>query len=372
MKNIIFSNKILGTHHVIDLFGCNRQQINSESFLHKVLVDSLEGTGIELLNQSFYRFDPQGITGFLLLSTSHVSVHSWPEYGYLSLDVYSCSSESSTRAVAEYILSKIVHSSAVVKIIDRSYPIPTESQPDAMLLPIPRYSDGTTVYAHITKRVEDIKSSFQHIEVLDTEEFGRTLVIDGLVQTTEKDHHLYDETILGKLQGSDSEIIILGGGDGYVAQLAIAKNPSLKVTIIDLDIEVVELAKHHLGQTIFSHPNVTLHIGDALQYLKTLEGNLVDGFVIDLTDNPLMSLEDTYTEDYTHFFSHIFVAVKKYLKQGGWVCMQAGASTVEGTYLDTAQVLYELAQHHFSQVERKDVLVPSFGEENCFVFCKNS
>jgi spermidine synthase len=358
-------DRIIGTHYIIDLFGCNRKQVNSVPFLKKTLAGAIEGTDIVLLNDSFYKFDPQGVTGFFLLSTSHMSVHSWPEYEYLSIDVYSCSSEAMTRKVVNALLEKIQHRKAVVKNIDRTYNLIPNVANDVLEMPV--YKNGEIHTVSLTKHVAHIISVFQDIEIVDTKEFGRALIIDQLMQTSEKDHVIYDTAILTPVRPTDHSIIILGGGDGYVAEEALRKNPDLLVTIVDIDVEVVHAAKFHLGQKIFDHPNVTLHIGDALQYLRARKEDPVDGIVFDLTDNPTLDLEETYAEDYKRFFQKMLPLSKKHLREKGWVSVQSGASQVTDSYLDTAAIMEQLLPQHFKHTKRSDILIPSFGEENCFI-----
>ncbi|HEY0980088.1 MAG TPA: adenosylmethionine decarboxylase [Candidatus Paceibacterota bacterium] len=364
-------NRVVGAHYILDLFGCNRQQINSVEFLKKVMTESIDGTNIVLLDEAFFPFEPQGVTGFLLLSTSHMSVHSWPEHGYLSIDVYTCSSDAMTRKVVDYILEKILHRRMVIKSIDRTYNLLPESagSPDTLRMPV--YSDGSEQLIHVTERVANITSGFQKIEIVDTDEFGRCMLIDGVMQTSEKDHQLYDEAVLKKLTKNDARLLILGGGDGYVAEAALEKNPNLAITIIDLDVEVVMSAKKHLGQKVFDHPNVTLFIGDALQYLKTNKGEHFDGIISDLTDNPMVHLEDSYERDYTHFFEQVLMLSKKHLAPDGWIAIQGGTAVAMEKYLNTAAIVERLTTEHFSGVEREDILIPSFGEKNAFIFGVN-
>ena len=363
-------NRVVGVHYIVDLFGCNRKQINSSDFLKKVLTDSINGTDIKILNHAFYNFDPQGVTGFFLLSTSHMSFHSWPEHEYLSIDIYTCSSDKMTRVVVDYILGKIKHKKAVVKTIDRTYDLLVEDVKKDSILRMSVYKDESEQIINILKRVENIKSPFQQIEILDTKEFGRCMLIDNLVQTSEKDHIVYDRAILKGLSSTDKEIIILGGGDGYVAEEALRMNPDLKITIVDLDVEVVNIARKYLGQKVFDHPNVKVYIGDALQYLKAVKGDLVDGIVSDLTDNPALEFDNTYTEDYTRFFEQIVPLIEKRLKKSGWLSLQAGTSVVTDSHLDTAKIIQGIARGIFSKVSKVDILVPSFGEENCFIIAK--
>ena len=367
MENKIFEeNKITGTHYIIDLFGCNAKQINSSRFLEKVMAESIKGTDIVLMNSAFHTFDPQGVTGFFLLSTSHLSVHSWPEHKYISIDIYSCSDEKTTRMVVNEVLRRIEHKKAVVKLIDRTYNLIPKAH-GKRTLTMPVYRDNSVQTIPIDKRIEHITSAFQEIEIVESKEFGKCMLIDGVMQTAESDHGVYDDAILAPLRSEDATLLILGGGDGYVAERALELNPKLHITIVDLDVEVVHAARIHLKQMIFDHPNVTLHIGDALQFLKTNTAYSYNGIVFDLTDNPTLELEDSYESDFRAFYEKILPLAKRRLTQGGWVSVQSGASQVTSDFLDTATIMSEIISKHFAAVTKRNVLIPSFGEENCFI-----
>lgn len=71
MKN----SKAKGTHYLVDLYGCEEKQINDWKELKKILILSVKDTGAVVLNEYFYRFSPKGVTGFLLLSASHIAIH---------------------------------------------------------------------------------------------------------------------------------------------------------------------------------------------------------------------------------------------------------------------------------------------------------
>jgi S-adenosylmethionine decarboxylase proenzyme len=120
LENIKNSNPN-GVHYLIDFFGCDEEQINSVDFWKKVLPESLRGSSMTILNSFFYKFEPQGVTGFLLLSASHISIHTWPEYGYVSCDLFSCSSEDESKKVMDYLVKNIKNSKAEIKKICRGY-----------------------------------------------------------------------------------------------------------------------------------------------------------------------------------------------------------------------------------------------------------
>lgn len=64
-----------GFHHIVDFYGCDTGQIEKNEFWDRVLHDAAGKAGMDVLCAKFHRFQPHGLTGFLLLSTSHLSVH---------------------------------------------------------------------------------------------------------------------------------------------------------------------------------------------------------------------------------------------------------------------------------------------------------
>jgi spermidine synthase len=167
----------------------------------------------------------------------------------------------------------------------------------------------------------------------------------------------------------DGEILILGGGDGYVAETALSINPKLKITIVELDYEVVNHAKNFLNQKVFENKNITLVVGDASNYLlnmKNLDNAHYDGIICDLTDNPIGTKKSE--RSYRKFYEEILSSAENLIKKGGWISAQAGASKVISKYLDSSKILEELLVEHFDKVTRKDIMIPSFSEDNCFLY----
>lgn len=116
-------DKIRGSHYIMDFFGCDPSQLDSMDFWKEELPKSAKEAEMEILHENFHQFDPHGITGFLLLSTSHISFHTWPEYGYVACDVFSCSSDEFTRKAMEYLKQKISHKKCETKKVDRGFVI---------------------------------------------------------------------------------------------------------------------------------------------------------------------------------------------------------------------------------------------------------
>jgi len=238
-------------------------------------------------------------------------------------------------------------------------------------LELPIFATGETMKIGIKENLETVESDFQDISVIDTFDYGRCLVIDGIVQTSETDHDLYDRTILRRLSEKDKHILILGGGDGYVAQMALDINPNVKITIVDLDIEVIKTCQKNLNQKVFAHPNVRLVVGDAFHFMKTYEKlheEKFDGIICDLTDNPVGG--NGNEEKFKDFYSKIFKFSKSILKDSGWISVQAGSSESIEKYVHSAKILFNLLTENFKNVSKEDILIPSFGEDCAFLFGK--
>ena len=356
-----YLKKTKGLHILIDFFGCDPHKVNSSKFWTEVLSGAAQAANMEVLHTHFHEFKPQGVTGFLLLSTSHISVHSWPEYNYVACDIFSCSDDVNTDKAADFLIKTVESTRKKIQKIKRGYHV-------MEYLESPIYKNGKTIRTKVVKKLYEINSAFQNIVVADLRKFGRSLIIDGLVQTSESDHEVYDKSLLALLKPTDKHILILGGGDGYVAEMALKINPNLKIDVIDLDAEVINVSKKYLEQTIFSNPNVHVNIGDALTYLNTYYergGDTVDGIISDLTDNPIGG-KGARTK-LKKFYNEAFVLSKKLLKSNGWIIAQAGASSVIPKYINAANLIQELLKRIFGNYNRKDVLIPSFGEENAFV-----
>lgn len=117
MKN----SKPDGIHYLISFFGCDEKQIGSLQFWKKVLPAAVACSKMTVLHDYYYKFSPCGITGFLLLSSSHLSIHTWPENDYVACDVFSCSDSKDTAKVVEYLKEHITHKSVEIKKEKRGF-----------------------------------------------------------------------------------------------------------------------------------------------------------------------------------------------------------------------------------------------------------
>jgi S-adenosylmethionine decarboxylase len=97
----------LGRHLLVELYDCDKEVLNNPEFLRKVMVDAAIDCGAVVLGDSFHRFSPQGVSGVVIIAESHLSIHTWPEYGYAAVDVFTCGTSVRPEKAAEVLIAKL-------------------------------------------------------------------------------------------------------------------------------------------------------------------------------------------------------------------------------------------------------------------------
>jgi len=86
--------KAIGRHIIVEAFGCSREVLDNPMLLRKTLIDAARKANMEICGEIFHEFNPQGVTGVVVVKESHLSIHTWPEFGYASIDIFTCGSYS--------------------------------------------------------------------------------------------------------------------------------------------------------------------------------------------------------------------------------------------------------------------------------------
>ena len=140
----------------------------------------------------------------------------------------------------------------------------------------------------IKETLHSEKSPFQTLDVVDTYEFGRMLLLDGIIMTTIKDEFVYHEMItLPALNThpNPKNVLVIGGGDGGAIR-EIVKHPKVeKATLCEIDGRVIEVSKKYLPEIAGSldHPKVTILVDDGIKHIKE-NINKYDVICVDSTD----------------------------------------------------------------------------------------
>ena len=94
----------IGRHYIAEASGCNPDVIGKVEAVEQVLVRAAEVAGVQVWSISFHRFNPNGVSGVVVISESHLSVHTWPEDGYVALDIFTCGESAKPEQAVEYAL----------------------------------------------------------------------------------------------------------------------------------------------------------------------------------------------------------------------------------------------------------------------------
>lgn len=97
----------LGRHLLLELKDCSKEALNDPEFLRSVLVMAAEDCGATVLGVSVHPFEPQGVSGVVIIAESHLSIHTWPEYSYAAVDIFTCGSTVQPEKAAETLIEKL-------------------------------------------------------------------------------------------------------------------------------------------------------------------------------------------------------------------------------------------------------------------------
>jgi spermidine synthase len=172
------------------------------------------------------------------------------------------------------------------------------------------------------------KSEFQAIDIVMTGGFGKALLLDGRLQSAERDEYIYHESLVhpAMVAGRDSpvSVLVIGGGEGATLR-EVLRYPSVKrAVMVDIDSRVVECCREYLQEFhrgAFDDPRVEVIIGDGRELVSTTDERF-DVVIIDISEpnegGPAYLL---YTEEFYHL-------VKNILNEGGRMVTQAGISSI--------------------------------------------
>lgn len=154
------------------------------------------------------------------------------------------------------------------------------------------------------------QSEFQRIDVFESLEFGRFLVLDGYVMLTEKDEFIYHEMIVHvpmAVHPNAKRILVIGAGDGGTVRELTRYNSIEHIDLVEIDEQVIEVSKKYLPHIAcaFGGERLKIHYQDGLKYVQRC-GNEYDLIIIDSTD-PVGAGEGLFTKE---FYENCFKALK--------------------------------------------------------------
>ncbi|NWG46771.1 MAG: polyamine aminopropyltransferase [Alphaproteobacteria bacterium] len=181
----------------------------------------------------------------------------------------------------------------------------------------------------------DERSRYQHIQIFDSRDNGRVLVLDGIIQLTDRDECAYSEMLshVPILEhGRVRRAMIVGGGDGAIAEEILKHGDVEHVDLVDIDDRVIDLSRIHFAHvsgTAFADPRLTVRAEDAFPFLAAEDAvGRYDLIVADRPD-PVGPAEVLFAEAF-------YTAVSRALAPGGFACFQTGVPFYQAEELSAA------------------------------------
>jgi spermidine synthase len=193
------------------------------------------------------------------------------------------------------------------------------------------FETTTPVEGHmhaIVRTLASARTKFQQAEILETASYGKCLVLDGRIQSSQADEFIYHEALvhpgLLAVDGAPARALVIGGGEGATVREVLRCPTITQVVMVDIDDEVVALCKEHLPEMhrgAFDDPRTVVRHEDARAYLERTDDRF-DLIVIDLVE-PLEQGPACLL-----FTKEFYTVVRDRLTPGGTMTMQAGMTKV--------------------------------------------
>jgi spermidine synthase len=151
-------------------------------------------------------------------------------------------------------------------------------------------SEGFLALYSVEKVIESIKTNYQNVLIVETTPFGKCLIIDGKVQSSLLDEHIYHESLVHPALvtvGNPLNVLIIGGGEGATAREVLKWKTVESVVMVELDPSVVQLCRRVLPEMsdgVFEDRRFKLVVAEGRGYLESLGDGSLDAVVVDVTD----------------------------------------------------------------------------------------
>ena len=109
-------------HFLLELYRCNDEKLNDESFLRCTLNRAAKLAKATVLNLISNKFEPQGVTAIALLAESHISIHTWPESNYSAVDIFTCGQKMLPELASQYLIEALRAEEHNLRVIERNPP----------------------------------------------------------------------------------------------------------------------------------------------------------------------------------------------------------------------------------------------------------
>ncbi|AKT41562.1 polyamine aminopropyltransferase [Chondromyces crocatus] len=337
---------VLGRNIVAELFGCPAELLNDVSLIETRMLEAAEAAHATVISSTFHHFSPFGVSGVVVIQESHLAIHTWPEYGYAALDIFTCGREVDPWVCYQHLLTALnaERGSAIEQGRGLRSQLATQLTPGALddaeappqhlrPPPTPRepmrnvwFTERDPEIALSLRHSGDVlhraRSQHQKIEVYETYAYGRMLTLDGRVMTTEGDEYVFNEMMahVPLLSHPDARhALVIGGGDGGVARELLRHEQLDRVELVEIDAQVIDTSRRYLGKlsSALDHPKLDLRVGDGVAYVRACAPATFDVVCIDVMD-PLGPSHGPFDADF-------YRDVARILRPGGVLVTQSAS-----------------------------------------------
>lgn len=327
----------LGNHILVEFMGCDPHIMNDVSSIERDMVGAAQKAGATVINSTFHHFSPYGVSGVVVIQESHLAIHTWPEYGYAAVDLFTCgemdawiSFDFLKECFGAKQYSAIEMKRGAIQLLTRNEFDITSMREKATEWRNPEMytrnvwftdkDEDQGLSLRFTGEVfYDVQSPFQRVRILESYKYGKMLTLDNMVMTTEVDEYHYHEMISHPAMfthGNVKNVLVIGGGDGGTIR-EILRHPGVeKVTMVEIDGEVIEACKQHLPNIAseFGNPKLNLIVDDGIAFVRDAEEGAYDLVIVDGSD-PVGPAEGLFS---VSFYQNCYKA----LKEGGILVAQ--------------------------------------------------
>jgi spermidine synthase len=323
------STTALGNHILVEFMNCDPHVMNDVAAIERDMVGAAQKAGATVINSTFHHFSPYGVSGVVVIQESHLAIHTWPEYGYAAVDLFTCgemnawiSFDHLKECFGAKSYSAIEMKRGSVNLLTRNdFDISTAREKAAEW----RNPEFYTRNVWFTDKDEDqalslrftgdvlfdVQSPFQRVRILESLKYGKMLALDDMVMTTIKDEFHYHEMIshpsLFTLPTAKN-VLVIGGGDGGTVREVLRHSNIEHVTMVEIDGEVIKACKEHLPQiaAAFDDPRLELIVDDGIAFVKNATDAVYDLIIVDGSD-PVGPAEGLFSVD---FYQNCYRALK--------------------------------------------------------------
>jgi spermidine synthase len=331
---------------------------------------------MEIISVNFHSFSPQGVTGVIGISTSHFSIHTWPEESYAALDLYTCGDQElwpTFKDILYRLKAKRIEVNELVRGEKLNYsprmrtptPITRKVKSGTIEELIEVNEDKGNIWDNIQlkelcngKHEVLFRGSSQFQDLFLVRANDIRLYLNQELQFSSLDEKHYHEALVFpvmELAASHDRVLILGGGDG-LALREVLKYPNVKhVDLVDIDPMMIHMSTSEptlleLNKQSFLDKRVQVHNVDAKQYIEG-ELDIYDVIIVDFPDPADPIVSSLYTKE-------LFSKVANLLSENGaLVCQSSSPDDTPTAFWSIAKTmkkggLYTIPYNN---------LVPSFG-----------